>query len=292
MKPLSRLTTTILISILLIIGQFGCAHTPKVEPPTLSEETKAQLGTIGVVSASFQPAFLAEKPMTKKKAAVASSRAGALGCLGVGVSILGAIPASGDPLSGLLVGVVGLGAIALTPVGAAVGGIVGAVRGVNETTTDDAESVLNIALNDFDIQGTLRDRLLSIVQEKTSYPVILLEEKGPSFPGEEVSYRLGTQPEVDTTFELSILQFALSSSSGGPGINPPLSLFLMAKVRAVRVSDNQVLYTYTFSSENKEKKKFTHWAENHGQPLKDGLDQCLDSLASQIVTTVFGLQGG
>ena len=291
MKPASRLPVFVLISIFLIIGLLGCAHTPKVEPPTLSEEVKAKLGTIGVVSASFQPTFTSEKPMTKKKAAAASAGEGALGCLGVGVSILVAIPASGDPLAGLVVGAIGLGAIALTPVGAAVGGIVGAVRGVNETETDDAESVLNLSLNDFDIQRTLRDRLLSIAQKKTSYPFIPLDDKGPSFSGEEVNYRLGIPPEVVTILEVTVLQFGLSSFSDGPGINPPLSLFMMARVRVVQVSDDEVLYHFTFSSESKEKKKFTKWAENQGQPLKDGLDQCLDSLAGQIVTKIFGLPG-
>jgi len=293
MKPSKHLPVVVLIPIFLIsliIGQLGCAHAPKAEPPTLSEEVKAQLGTIGAVSASFQPTFTSEKPMNKKEAATTSAEAGALGCLQVGVGALGAAP-DGDPMGAAAAVVIGLGAIALTPVGAAIGGIVGAVRGVNETETNEAESVLNRALVDFDIQRNLRDHILSVAQEKTSYPFIPFEDRRPGSLDEEVSYCLGMPPEVVTILEVTVLEFGLSSFSHGPGINPPLSLFMIAKVSMVRVSDDEELYQFTFRSESKEKKKFTKWAGIQGQPLKDGLEQCLDSLAGQIVTTVFGLQG-
>jgi hypothetical protein len=287
MKPSSRLPAIILISIFLIMGQLGCAHTPKVEPPppTLAEEAKAELGTIGVVPASFLPAFTNEKPMTKEKAAATSARAGALGCLQVGASALQ------TTIPDMITFSVGLAAIALTPVGAAVGGIVGLVRGVNEAAINDAESVLNLALNDVDIQRSLRDRLLSIAQEKTPYLFVPLDDQGPSSPEEEVSYRSRIPAEVDTILEPSILQFGLSSFSDGPGINPPLSLFVMTRVRVVRVCDDKLLYAHTFHYESKEKRKFTKWAENEGQPLKDGLQRYFDSLPGEIVTTVFGLPG-
>jgi len=291
MKPSSRLTPTILISIFLIMGQLGCAHTPKVEPPTLAEEDKAELGTIGVVPASFLPEFTNEKPMTKEKAAATSAKAGVLGCLAVGLGAFQVAGSGGDPMAAVGAAAIGLGAIALTPVGAAVGGIVGAVRGVKEAAINDAESVLNLALNDVDIQRSLRDRLLSIAQDKTPYLFVPLDDQGPSFPNEEVSYRSRTPAEVETILEPSILQFGLSSLSDGPGINPPLSLFITTRVRVVRVSDDQLLYTHTFNHESKERKKYTQWAENHGQPLKDGFQQYLDSLPSEIVTTVFGLPG-
>jgi len=291
MKPSSRLTPTILISIFLIMGQLGCAHTPKVEPPTLAEEDKAELGTIGVVPASFLPEFTNEKPMTKEKAAATSAKAGALGCLTVGLGAFQVAGSGGDPMAAVGAAAIGLGAIALTPVGAAVGGIVGAVRGVKEAAINDAESVLNLAMNDVDIQRSLRDRLLSIAQDKTPYLFVPLDDQGPSFPNEEVSYRSRTPAEVETILEPSILQFGLSSLSDGPGINPPLSLLITTRVRVVRVSDDQLLYTHTFNHESKERKKYTQWAENNGQPLKDGFQQYLDSLPSEIVTTVFGLPG-
>jgi hypothetical protein len=97
--------------------------------------------------------------------------------------------------------------------------------------------------------------------------------------------------EVETILEPSILQFGLSSLSDGPGINPPLSLFVMTRVRVVRVCDDKLLYAHTFHYESKEKRKFTKWAENEGQPLKDGFQQYLDSLPGEIVSTVFGLPG-
>jgi len=273
------------------MGQLGCAHTPKVEPPTLAEEDKAELGTIGVVPASFLPEFTNEKPMTKEKAAATSAKAGALGCLQVGFGAFQVAGSGGDPMGAAAIAAIGLGAIALTPVGAAVGGIVGAVRGVNEAVINDAESALNLALNDVDIQSSLRDRLLSIAQEKTPYLFVPLDDQGPCSPEEEVSYRSRTPAEVDTILESSILQFGLSSLSEGPGINPPLSLFVTTRVRVVRVSDDQLLYTHTFNYESKERKKYTQWAENHGQPLKDGFQRYLDSLPSEIVTLVFGLSG-
>ncbi len=291
MKRSRPFAPIILALTLFTTGLLGCAHAPKIEPPTLSEEDKSQLGTIGVVSASFQPEFTSQKPMTKGNAAKAAAGAGARGCLRTGGSVLGAVPGGGDPFAGAVVAAVGLGIIVLTPVGAAVGGIVGAVRGVNEAAINDAESTLNLALNEIDLQKTLRDRVLSVAQEKTSYIFTPLDDKGPSFLNEEVSYLSRIQAGVETILELSVLQFGLSSTSDGPGINPPLTLFMAANVRVVRISDDKVLYNYAFRYENEEKKKFTKWAEKQGQPLKDELNRCLDSLANQIVTVVFGLQG-
>lgn len=290
MKPSSRLTAIILISIFLIMGQLGCAHTPKVEPPpTLAEEAKAELKTIGVVPASFLPEFTNERPMTKEKAAATSAKAGAHGCLAVGLGAFQVAGSGGDPMGAAAIAAIGLGAIVLTPVGAAVGGIVGLVRGVKEAAINDAESTLNLALNDVDIQRSLRDRLLSIAQEKTPYLFVPLDDQGPSSPEEEVSYRSRTPAEVNTILEPSILRFGLSSLSEGPGINPPLSLSITTRVRVVRVSDDQLLYTHTFNYESKEKKKYIQWAENHSQPLKDGFQRYLDSVPGEIVTTIFGL---
>jgi len=56
-KVLDRLTV-VSLSIVLLLFQTGCAartpHPPQ-PPPPLSEEERARLGTIGIVSANFVP---------------------------------------------------------------------------------------------------------------------------------------------------------------------------------------------------------------------------------------------
>jgi len=92
--------------------------------------------TIGVVSASFQPEVRFQKPMTKGDAALYGAGAGATfvawsgsGCTGIGCA----------------------GVLALIPVGAAIGGIVGAVKGVPSSRIKESEDALNSYLATVDL---------------------------------------------------------------------------------------------------------------------------------------------
>ena len=60
----------VLLSVALLIVPLGCAHRPQVKAPPLPKFTEAELGTVAVVSACFEPEFKCpHKPMTKGKAA-------------------------------------------------------------------------------------------------------------------------------------------------------------------------------------------------------------------------------
>ncbi len=70
----ARKSIVVWISIFFLMGQVGCALTP---PPLLSEEVRAQLGTIGVVSARFIPEAQFEAPTSGKGSGAAKGAAAA-----------------------------------------------------------------------------------------------------------------------------------------------------------------------------------------------------------------------
>jgi len=270
MKVLNRILTIVSLLVLLVI-QPNCAHAPKHQTaPLLSEEQKAQLGTMGVVTANFQPEFTFREPMPKGQAAATGAMAGFAGC------VLGGLY-SGNPL-GAAAGVV------ISPVGALVGGVYGTIEGVTESKKKETASALNEVVMDFKIQEMMRDRFLAVARDKTTYPFILLDEKGPTVPDDEVNYHPISDKGVDTVVEISVLRYGLWAE---PGMNPPLSLFMTVTTKLKRVSDGVVVCNHTFRYEGLEKLKFTKWALDHGKPLRDGMDRSFESLSKEMVEKVF-----
>jgi hypothetical protein len=138
----------IVLSIVLLIGQFGCATSKSkpYTPPVLSEETREKLGTVGLVSVGFPPSPEFHKPMGKGEAASVGASTGA------GTMLQGA---RGNNFLSLLI-------LALAPVGAAVGGVVGAVRGVSSKKMKETEDALNRAVAGLKIQATMRDYIFML----------------------------------------------------------------------------------------------------------------------------------
>jgi hypothetical protein len=203
----------------------SCATTPKIKSPP--EEFKANLGTIGVVSASFQPEVQLNKPMGKGDAAWHYAGKGALfaaeaagrGCYGVGCA----------------------GFIVAMPLGALVGSIVGLAKGLPSNEIKQSEKTLKSHLDTVNFQETMRERFLTVARKETQSRLVPLEVEGPKTPNEELTYVSLSESGIDTVLEISVRKYEFSTVSQHRGINPYLYLSLVAGIKFIRVADGKVL---------------------------------------------------
>ena len=253
-------------SITLLTIQLGCAHAPP------SEQVRAELGAIGVVSARFLPKVVVSTPA--KGQADGASRGAELAAEGM---VLGGIGTAGP--FGLLLGIM------LVPVAAPIGYVVGRSKAESAEKVDKTEAALTNVLTDLRIQETMRDHFLRVAREQTRHPFVVFEEQGPTTPDEELSYASLAGKGIDTVLEISVLNFGLR----GPwSINPPLTFFMTLRTRLIRTVDGEVVYVATQRHKGK-KLKFVNWATNDAQPLREDFDRCYKNLPEGIVNKLFFL---
>lgn len=259
----------------------SCATIPKTEPPQ-AEEFKADLGTIGIVSARFQPDIGIQKPMAKGAAALHGA--------GVGVAF---VAQAGASCSGL--GCAGV--LALIPVGAVIGSIVGAVQGVSSENIRDTEHVLKDYLATLHFQETMRDRFLSTAREQTQYPFVLLEVEGPDALDKEVLYDSLAGQGIDTVLEMSVRKCDLRAAKylrelgTDKRIDPDLRLLMAVGIRLIRITDGNVLWSHIFIYEYESPLRcFREWGVNNGQPFREELDRALEYLSLEIVKALSTIQ--
>ncbi len=245
------------ISFTLLIVQLGCAHAPPYPQPP-SEEVRAALGTIGVVSAAAAHEEQLKGPTRGKlhgaaKGAMKGFWQGAWA--GLEAWIIGA------PVFGAIGGTIGLG--------------LGAIIARSGSEVKEAEAALNKALGDLRLQETLRDRVLEAAREKTQHTFVLVEDQTP--------YSSLADKGIDTVLEIGVAELRFE----GQGINPPLTLFVNVRARLIRVSDETELYVYTLDPPSTDARKFTEWAADDARPLRDELEDINRYLAKQIVEKLF-----
>lgn len=198
MRGTVRYPTINFLFIALLIGLSACAYGPRpqVLPPPPSEEVRAKLGTIGVVSARFTPEAKFDTPAKgRASGAWEGTKQGAV----IGAAIVGAI--GGVPLIiGAPIGIVtaGIGALAGGIVGTIPGSIHGAVTALPSETVEEAEAALKMALADLEVQEAMGDHVLQVAEDQTHHHLVLLTDQGPTTPDEEASYGSLTDNGIDT----------------------------------------------------------------------------------------------
>ncbi len=254
----------------LLIGQWGCATPRYTLLPLPSEEVRANIGTVGVVSARFPPEAQLEAPTGGKwSGAGKGAAAGFFGAMQAGAQ-------AGGYGGGL--------AILLSPVFAMGGSIYGAIAAESAEKVQEAEATLNKVVAVLKIQEAMRDRVLQVARNETRQSFVPLEDRGPTIPNEEVSYSSLTSEGVDTILEISVTKFELPGLPLWP--NPPPPLIISVCGRLLKSADGTELYgrPWVYRSGTR---KFVEWAANNAEPLRDEVDRGLQALAEQIVEEIF-----
>ena len=259
----------------------SCATTPKIETPP--EEFKAHrgmigvvsptFGTIGIVSASFQPEIRFQKPLTKGEAAFHDAGEGALLVLEAG--------SRGRD------GFAALGGILLAPVGGIIGSVVGSAKGFSSGKIKETEDVLNRYLATLNFQEKMREHFLSVAWKQTQFPFVPLEMEGPKAPDEEVTYASLSESGIDTVLEISLRRCELFDQRKKRDINPILNLRLVVGLRLIRVIDGRLLFIENFVDKWGDSLKFSDWGANDAKSFREALDHGFQSLAELMVDRLF-----
>ncbi len=259
----------------------------------LSDEFRARLGTIGLISTSTIPKFSMQKPLIKRKAAVET---------GQQFASLG-----DDERAGVWVlGTAGFG-LPLIPASGIVGNVVGAAKGVPLAKFAQADRVLSQAVFESNLQEGLRKQILRHAQERTARSIVLVQKPFPA--GAEQEFRqmacvmagtLAWLPRgqsardylanqgIDTILEIQLLHPGLK---GKGGINPSLALCVEVRASLLRVRDGAELYSFPVKYRSRPR-KFTTWAANSAGPFREELERCYQTVSERIADQLFAQPEG
>ena len=195
-----RIRTVFIVGLcaIFLLSQWGCG----TQPPTLQAEQRAELGTIGVVSAQYTPAVEFE---LLAKGWLGGAARGAVGGTksfillvptGGTLAGVGTLMALGGP-EGLLVGLAGVGMLLKGAGYMIIGPFYGAAKAEAPATVKEAEDHLKAALVSMRIQETMRDH---VVQAANVANVNLkaLDGRGPESSSDLLSYFPLDDTDIDS----------------------------------------------------------------------------------------------
>lgn len=140
------------------------------------------------------------------------------------------------------------------------------------------ESYINEVSSGVKLQEGLRDNVVKIGQARTRRSFVGVDDLGPAVPHEEVSYTALGSYGIDTVIEVAVEAIGWSrGESRTPAARP--ALFMTARVRLVRVADDQVVDKTMFRFEG-----VSRSANEWTQPtLEREIDYAFKWLAERIV---------
>ena len=262
MASATRHSIVIFLSIALLLLQWGCAHAPPPRPfrPTLSEEVRTTLGTIGVVPADVIPETQFKGPTRGRLHGAWKGAMEALEGAGGGMGV-------GGPGAIIVIPIV-IGVFAVT------GMTVGAIMAESGSEVKEVEATLTKAPGELKVQETFRDRVLQEAREQTRHNFVLIQDQAP--------YSSLADKGIDTVLEVGLVGLRFE----GEGVNPKLTLVMNVRARLVRVQDETNVYSdnWTYSASGR---KFTKWAADNAKQFREEVDRACQSLAEQIVKQLF-----
>jgi len=298
------------IALVYLIGQVGCAtgryEYPKPEP--LSEEYRAQLGSIGVATGPDLPVIQFDRPLP-------TSQPGVLERMGRGASD-GAEktggymwdgckkgwerPRGGAEIMGIFIYVAGLAVwCVLTVPVTIVGGLGGVIYGAFPSSSDypaytvtinyrvyslredmeETEALIRDTVANYPIQETFQGAFLKEARARTSHTFVVGPEHGPQTDKEMVG------PGVDTVLELSVQRIWVKRVEDREGdMNPPMVLALIGRARLVRGTQKTVWYDQTFAHET-EKRPYIYYNPYNG--FQTDLQEAYQHLAKEMIEKLF-----
>ena len=175
--------------------------------------------------------------------------------------------------------------LALTPVSAAVGTVVGVVKAAPPARIERARGALIDAVAAADLPQAIRDETIRLGSERTWHTLVPLTGQAPET----------ADHDVGTVLEIVVRHVGLERLPGTSGatltpawfeMDPDLCLRLEVDARLLRVSDGAVLYADSFQ-EIGVRRKFSQWTADDGRDFREGLAAIAGIVADRITRAVF-----
>lgn len=279
-----RNSIIILISLTLLIGQWGCTHTiPEksvVQPGPLADGVRTELRIIGIVSGRYKPEcrFRSIPKGLSESASVGAAGGAIEGAMG------GLLYPLTEPEALLFLPIViPISVLVGTVAGALIGTITGASQGSPKSKVEEAEATIKNAINELKVQEVMRESILTISQEQTRYQFVVIDEQGPTAINDEPTYFHLDTKGIDAILEINVWSYGLWSEGG---VNPSFRLFVNASVRLIQIRDGTVLFGRNVRRETISR-KFIDWGANGAAEFTEGVHICCHSLARQIMRDLF-----
>jgi len=213
-------------------------------PPT--EEVRSRLGTIVVESAGTGSVAEFAKPHTKGQAAAAGALKAAGECIG----------------SGEVVGVI------LMPIGAGIGGVMGASHGLPKEDVEEAERTLLAVFNEMDFQRAVRDKVVQRGRAETRHAFVT---------------RAGGSGQSAAVLQVNVRGAGLV---GSPERDAPLAMFLRVHVRLLAPGDRALLYEHEWAHKSGAH-SYQEWAAGGGRLFRQHLSVASSAVAQSVIEEIF-----
>ncbi len=274
----------------VMCGAWGCAVSARPTPPSLPDDVRSQLSTIGVSALRYPPD-------SKLQAATSGKGWGAVHGAGYGLAV-GVVPGlaiastvqgcGGAREAAIVCGSVilaGLGvAVAGGTIGALVGSVHGAITAESASRVRAAETELESAMVDLDVQATFRDSVLRAARDRSTLSFVAVDDPEPGPGGKPAGESASSTAGVDAVLEVRVSRIGLA---GQGSVNPPMILVMTAPVRLVRAADNTELLAATFQYRSLSAYKFVEWALADSAAFREEVERGVRSLADDIVRLLF-----
>lgn len=270
---------TVLPIVFLFLLSWGCAPVSRQGEMSASQidALKTKVGHVGIVAAQFPPQVYVKVPARNVSEGAIE---GAKIPVQIAVGLLQGASNCGSGEFCLLVLATG---VALTPVGAIVGGAESAVSAESPAEVSLRESRINESVIYMQMNEHMRDRFSSRLAGLQTFSSSTLPAGGPEKEGQKPDYHLLKSDGIDTVCELSVQRLALN---GIGVVRPDLSVTLRVQVRLVSTMDNQELIATRFACLSKDH-SFEDWALNDAQRFREEIARCYDVISENAVTELF-----
>jgi hypothetical protein len=276
-KKLHRNTILVIISS-LVLWTIGCAP---ILPGKMSAvqigELKPKLGYVGIVGARYAPDVEVKVPA---RTISEGAKAGAI----IPVQIAGGLlPGTNACSTSEFCLLVWASAFALTPVGAIVGGMEGAISADSAQMVNMREAKINQSLIDMRMNEHMRDQFFSRLADLQTFPAKILPVVGPEKDNQNPDYRSMKPNGIDTVSEITVQMLELN---GLGVVRPNLNVYLLVQVRLISTVDNKELLSKSYTCLSK-KYTFEEWAEHDAHKFQEEIGRCYDLIAENAVTDLF-----
>ena len=229
------------VALSMVMGLSGCTFTEPQVSPILSEDFRARLTTVGVVSSDSTPEpKIAVMPKGSGEGAVSGLKSGAVAGAAPGVVLMDVV--SIEPL---LIPIAGIIAVTGAIVGAATGIVYGAVSAEPAEKVEEAEKIINEAIVKLEVQKALRNQLLETARLESQYDFIDVSDYEHKESDGERIYSNLKDKEIGAILETNVLSFGLIKLADTP--SPKVAMFIETNVRLIEPHNGNVLYEEPFT---------------------------------------------